>query len=68
MGGSTGSRTTGAGSAEGRTGEEDVAGEGVAGEVVFFFLLKKPILWKCRCGRDVGCSINESRGRMNGRL
>jgi hypothetical protein len=44
MGGSTGSTTSGGGRAAGRRGEEEVAGEGVPGEVVFFFLLKNPMV------------------------
>jgi hypothetical protein len=45
MGGSTGSgMKSGAGSAAGSWGEERRAGEGEPVEVVFFFLLKKPMV------------------------
>jgi hypothetical protein len=44
MGGLTGSKTSGDEGAEGRRGEDDRDGDGLPVEVVFFFLLKKPIL------------------------
>jgi hypothetical protein len=44
MGGFTGSKTSGDDGAEDRRGEDDRDGDGLPVEVVFFFLLKKPMV------------------------
>jgi len=44
IGGSTGSMGAGVGRAEGKRGEVEEAGDGMTGEVVFFFLQKNPMM------------------------